>query len=163
MESYLSAQDFLEIYRKYKNLLYRIAFTYVKNNEDVEDILQEVFIRRLYKAPIFEDGEYEKRWLIKVTVNLCKNHVKSFWQRNKSNIDDLTEVLGIEYWDLDSEEKSVFSEVMSLPAKQRVVIYLHYYEGYSCKEIAEIMKSGESAVKMQLKKGRELLKKNMED
>lgn len=143
MESYLSAQDFLEIYRKYKNLLYRIAFTYVKNNEDVEDILQEVFIRRLYKAPIFEDGEYEKRWLIKVTVNLCKNHVKSFWQRNKSNIDDLTEVLGIEYWDLDSEEKSVFSEVMSLPAKQRVVIYLHYYEGYSCKEIAEIMKSDE--------------------
>lgn len=163
MESNLSAQEFLEIYQKYKNLLYRIAFTYVKNSQDVEDILQETFIRRLYKAPTFEQEEHEKRWLIKVTVNLCKNHVKSFWQQNKSNVEESEEGLGITHWDLDSEEKRVFSEVMSLPRKQRIVIYLHYYEGYSCKEIADIMKSGESAVKMQLKKGRELLKKNMED
>lgn len=157
----LSTQEFLEIYQRYKNLLYRIAFTYLKNSEDVEDILQEVFIRRIYKAPKFETEEHEKRWLIRVTVNLCKNSLASVWKRWKHSIDENEE--GCEHWELDSEERVVYSEVMSLSEKYRIVIYLHYYEGYSCREIADILKCGESTIKMRLKKAREVLKKNMEE
>lgn len=110
----MSAQDFELIYEKYKNLLFRIAFTMLKNCEDAEDVLQEVFIKRVYHAPIFETDEHEKRWLIRVTVNMCKNHLMSFWYRNRT-------------------------------------------------EIAQMLGSRESTVKMRLKKGRELLKLKMEE
>lgn len=160
MISTMSAQKFKDIYHTYKNLLFRIAFTSLKNSEDTEDILQEVFIKRLYEAPAFESEEHEKRWMIRVTVNLCKNHVKSFWYRNKTHMDEVAETTK---WEFDSEEKLLFSEVMSLPEKQRVAVYLHYFEGYTCKEIADMTESRESAVKMRLKKGRELLKLRMEE
>ena len=156
----MSAQDFELIYEKYKNLLFRIAFTVVKNCEDAEDILQEVFVKRVYQAPNFESEEHEKRWLIRVTVNLCKNHVKSFWYRNKTHLE---EIESAEHWNLDSEEKLLLQEIMLLPEKNRVAIYLHYFEGYTCKEIAQMLGSRESTVKMRLKKARELLKLKMEE
>lgn len=152
----MSTHKFSIIYERYKNLLYRIAFTYLKNSDDVEDLLQDVFIKRLYSAPDFETEEHEKRWMIRVTVNLAKNQVKSFWNRNRTNLDDLSELP--EIWQWTDTDKSVYSEVMALPNKQRIVIYLHYYEGYTCKEIATILNCKESAVKMRLKKGRDLLR-----
>ena len=151
MTKKLSTQECIKMYERYKNLLYRIAYTYVKNNEDVEDLLQEVFIKRMYKAPEFESQEHEKRWMIRLTVNLAKNHVKSFWHRNRTTMEEI----------LNEEEKEVFSEVMSLPEKQRISIYLHYFEGYTCKEIAEILKSKESTIKNRLKKGREILRERL--
>ncbi len=154
----MSTHEFSEMYEKYKNILYRVAFTYVKNNEDVEDILQEVFLKRIYQENEFESEEHEKRWMIRVTVNMSKNYLKSFWNRNKLTIDELVESSCVLQWQLDETEKELFSEIMKLPDKQRIAIYLHYYEGYSCKEIADILKCGESAVKMRLQKGRELLK-----
>lgn len=154
----MSTHEFNEMYQKYKNTLYRVAFTYLKNNEDVEDILQEVFLKRIYQENTFESEEHEKRWLIRVTVNLSKNHLKSFWNRNKITIDELVESSEVLQWQFDETQKEIFSEIMKLPEKQRMAIYLHYYEGYSCKEIADILRCGESAVKMRLQKGRELLR-----
>ena len=66
-------------------------------------------------------------------------------------------------WQLDSEEKLLLQEVMLLPEKHRIAIYLHYFEGYTCKEIAQMLGGRESTVKMRLKKGRELLKLKMEE
>ena len=156
----MSAQDFEWIYEKYKNLLFRIAFTMLKNCEDAEDILQEVFIKRVYNAPVFETDEHEKRWLIRVTVNLCKNHLMSFWYRNRAEIENIETM---ENWNLDIEEKLLLQELMLLPEKQRVAIYLHYFEGYTCKEIAEMLGCRVSTIKMRLKKGRELLKLKLEE
>lgn len=156
MEMKMSAHEFNVVYERYKNLLYRIAYTYLKNSDDVEDLLQEVFMKRLYNAPSFENEEHEKRWMIRVTVNLAKNCVKSFWNQNRRALDELSEVP--ESWQWDETDKSVYSEVMALPDKQRIVIYLHYYEEYTCKEIANILNCKESAVKMRLKKGRDLLR-----
>lgn len=158
MEMKMSAHEFSDVYERYKNLLYRIAYTYLKNSDDVEDLLQEVFIKRLYSAPPFETEEHETRWMIRITVNLAKNQVKSFWNRNRTNLDDLSEVPEILQWQWDETDKSIYSEVMALPDKQRIVIYLHYYEEYTCKEIANILNCKESAVKMRLKKGRDLLR-----
>lgn len=152
----MSAHEFNVVYERYKNLLYRIAYTYLKNSYDVEDLLQEVFMKRLYNAPSFETEEHEKRWMIRVTVNLAKNCAKSFWNQNRRALDELSEVP--ESWQWDEMDKSVYSEVMALPDKQRIVIYLHYYEEYTCKEIANILNCKESAVKMRLKKGRDLLR-----
>ncbi|MCM1181683.1 MAG: RNA polymerase sigma factor [Clostridium sp.] len=158
MEMKMSAHEFNVVYERYKNLLYRIAYTYLKNSDDVEDLLQEVFVKRLCNAPSFETEEHETRWMIRVTVNLAKNTVKSYWHRNRVNMDDLPEVPEVLQWQWDETDKSVYSEVMALPDKQRIVIYLHYYEEYTCKEIANILNCKESTVKMRLKKGRDLLR-----
>lgn len=155
MDDIMSGQDFECIYNKYKNMLYRIAFTYVKNQPDAEDILQEVFTARIYKAPVFESDEHEKRWLVRVTVNYSKNYLKSFWHKNISYIENGgTDIL----WEEDSPKRELLKEVLSLPDKCKAPMYLHYYEGYTCKEIGQILGCKESAVKMRLKKGRELLK-----
>lgn len=152
----MSTHEFEIKYFKYKGLLFRIAFTYVKNKEDSEDILQEVFYKLLYKAPVFENEEHEKRWLIRVTVNMCKNHLRLFWNKNK------TEITDIDGWGMTKEETGILEEVLLLPEKIKAVIYLHYFEGYRCNEIAEILDVKESAVKMRLKKGRDLLRIELE-
>ena len=148
----MSTQEFDYIYERYKNLLYRIAYTYLKNDDDVQDLLQEVFIKRLYHAPTFKTEEHERRWMIRVTVNLAKNQIKSFWNRNRANLVDLSEMPEILQWQWNETDTDVYSAVMALPGKQRIVIYLHYFEGYTCKEIANILNCGESAIKMRLKK-----------
>lgn len=163
MKSKMSAHEFEIMYDKYKNLLYRIAFTYMKSNQDVEDVLQEVFIKRMYHAPKFLSDEHEKRWLIRITVNHCKNQVSSFWRKNVLTSDNTSELLDKEQYGFNAEESELFNAVRSLPAKQRIAIYLYYYEGYKCREIAEILKCKESTVKMRLKKGRELLKSKLEE
>ena len=110
----------------------------------------------MYKAPDFENVEHEKRWLIRITVNMCKNHLGLYWNRNKTELPD------IEAWGMTKEEAGILDEVLSLPSKFKAAIYLHYFEGYKCSEIAEILNVKESAVKMRLKKGSELLKMELE-
>lgn len=156
--SEMSAQEFDQIYERYKNMLYRIAYTYLKNHEDVEDVLQEVFIKRLYHAPFFETEEYEKRWMIRITANLSKDRLRSFWNRNRTSFEDFPETSEELQWKWNEKDQMVYSEVMSLPDRQRIVIYLHYFEGYTCREIAKILKCRESTVKMRLKRGRDLLR-----
>ena len=151
----MQAQELEACYHKYKHLLFRIAFPYVKNQADAEDILQEVFTRRLCTKQQFADDEHEKRWLIRVTVNLAKDQLKSFWLRNRDSMESVPE--GI-LTALDSGGRQLLQAVLDLPEACKAPIYLHYYEGYSCREIGEMLGCRESAVKMRLKKGRELLK-----
>ena len=162
MKSEREMEDFEKIYERYKNMLYRIACTYLKNNVDVEDVLQEVFLKRFYQAPKFKDEEHEKYWMIRVTINRSKDVLKSFWKNHVTSVDELMESQDVLRWNLSDNEKNLFREVMSLPEKQKTTMYLYYYEGYSCREIAEILGCRESAVKMRLKKGRELLRINLE-
>jgi RNA polymerase sigma-70 factor (ECF subfamily) len=155
----ICAQEFEEIYHKYKQSLYRIAYTYVRNESDAEDILQDVFTTRLYYKKAFESEEHEKRWLIRVTVNTSKNYLNVFWRKKKVYMEDL-ESMAIGQNNIETKE--VLEAVLSLPQKCKAPMYLHYYEGYTCKEIGEILGCKESTIKMRLKKGRELLKFDLE-
>lgn len=148
----MNTSEFEEKYKQYKAIIYRIAFTYLKNNEECEDAMQEVFLKLLLSAPSFESSEHEKRWLIRVTVNYCKNNLKLFWNSRRGAMEEIQQLPA------DSEEKLILEEILNLPEKFKIVIYLYYVEGYKCAEIAEILDLRESAVKMRLKKGRELLK-----
>ena len=87
----MSTQQFEEKYYKYKDLLFRIIFTYVKNPNDAEDILQEVFTKLYCSNKAFETDEHEKRWLIRISINLSKNHLKLFWNKKRDifNHEDL--------------------------------------------------------------------------
>ncbi len=158
----MSTYKFEQIYITYKDLLYRIIFTYVKNFEDAQDILQDTFVKLHDNHSKWESEEHIKRWLIRVAVNLSKNHVTSFWNRNRSVIPEEMDISDTVF---DSKErcKEVWESILQLPQKCKAVIYLHYYEGYACKELAAIFGISESAVKMRLKKGRELLKLELEN
>jgi RNA polymerase sigma-70 factor (ECF subfamily) len=151
-----SKEWILDRYDLYKTMLYRLAFSYLGNKHDSEDILQEVFIKLFKSAPYFASDEDEKRWLMRVTVNQCKDHLKSFWYRNKISLEDIEDYVSM------PEDREDLIEFLNLPSKYKIVIHLHYLEGYRIEEIAKILNLSVSCIKMRLKRGRELLKIELE-
>ena len=147
--------DFNEIVDKYATSIFRCAYAYCNSRQDAEDIMQEVFCKYLSKKPIFNDATHEKAWFLRVTINISKNYVKSFWRRKTEG---LTE--GIVYVDEDSRE--IWDAVRKLPEKYRVVLELHYWEGYTIKEMAEILKKNPSTVGTHLERAKKMLKDSME-
>ncbi len=139
-------------YDTYKNTVYRTAFAYCRNRTDAEDITQEVFIKLFSGDYIFENPEHEKAWLIRVTVNKCKDLFKSFRFRFTVSLDDCDAVY------TTPEESEVFHAVMELPKKYRIAVHLYYYEDYSVKQISEMTRYTETAVQTQLYRARKMLK-----
>lgn len=139
------------VIEKYKDCVYKTAYTYCKNSHDAEDIFQEVFLKYLKSRPVFNDAVHEKAWFIRVTVNCSKNLLKSSWFTKTSSLDEniLCE---------DKEEKILIDSVMRLPKKYRIVVYLYYYEEYSIEEISKLLKRKVSTIQTQLKRARERLK-----
>ena len=144
-----------EIISKYANLVFRLCIVYLKNEADAEDAFQDIFIKLFEKNPKFNDEEHIKAWLIKCTTNHCKNILGSYWNRFRVSIENVE--LPIE----DKEDDELVKFVMKLPFKYKAVIYLYYYEGYNSLEISEILNVKEATVRTQLKRGRELLKKDL--
>ncbi|MDF2557616.1 MAG: sigma-70 family polymerase sigma factor [Bacillales bacterium] len=149
-------QDFNEKYDQYCKLIYKIAFIHLGNKADSEEAVQEVFIKLFSKSPVFSDSEHEKAWLIRVTSNHCKNMLRSFWRKRVTQPEDMSVYFG------SHKEFENAQLIINLPAKYKTIIHLFYYEGYAVKEISNIMKITESAVKMRLKRGREMLKMELE-
>ena len=144
-----------EIVKRDSNKLFRAAVAITGSKAEAEDVVQEVFVKLIEKQPKFESEEHETAWLIRVTVNLCKNRIRSIWWRK-------TEPLLETYKTQSSEETNIMQIILSLPIKYRTVIYLFYYEGYSTKEIADITNQQESAIRQQLTRARRKLKDFLE-
>lgn len=142
------------VLNKYSSMLIRLAFTYTKNVTDAEDVVQDVYVNLIQRGMGFESEEHEKAWLIRVTINKCKNRLKSAW--NRCNI-PLNE--DISY--LPEEESEVLTTVLNLPVKYRTIIHLFYYENYSIKEISKMLKRSPGTVGTWLARGRKLLKKEL--
>ncbi len=141
----------------YSDMVKRICLCHLKNSADTEDVFQNVFLKYLLYNGNFENEEHEKAWFIRVTVNACKDYLKSLFRHRALPLEALTEEAG----DMEPEQYEVLEAVLSLPSKYKDVIYLHYYEGYSAARIAEILKSRENTVYSLLSRGRALLKKKL--
>ena len=151
---------FIEIYHNYKNDIYRIAYSYTLNKEDAEDIVQSTFIKLHKNINKFNStDENVKRWLFTVAVNESKDLLKSIWKKRRVNYEELENIK-------DNKDNTKLKELINilnkLDKKYRVPFYLYYYEGYKVKEIAEIMKLSESAVKSRLLRVKEKITKEME-
>mgnify|MGYP001127956030 FL=1 len=147
----MRAQDEMQrVVEEYSSSLLRAAYSLLKNREDSEDAVQETFLRYMEKAPVFTSREHEKAWLLRVAVNISKNHLSSAWFRKRT---DLKEDIPA----LEQEEKEVLESVLKLPAKYRTVIHLYYYEGYSLSEISQILRSPLSTVTTRLSRARKKL------
>ena len=155
----MNTQEMDEIFERYCDAVYRLAYSYLKNAADAEDVVQDVFVKRTQCSKKFRDEEHEKAWLLRVTINRAKDLLKSHWMTKR----DMEEKIYLGYdLEMDWEKKEVLEQVLALPEKCKMAVYLHYFEGYTSKEIGKILHCTESAVRMRLKKGRELLKMELE-
>ena len=145
-----------DLINNYGNMLYRICLCILCDKEDAEDAVQDTLLKFLTKAPRFESKEHEKAWLIRVATNISKNMLVL---RIKHRTVDINE---LEYIGEAEEDRGVFEAIMNLPVKFKIVMILHYIEGYPTKDIATMIKISDDAVRKRLQKGRELLKLEME-
>ena len=137
----------------YGNTLYRICFVMLSNEADAEDAVQDTLMRYLQKAPEFESSDHEKAWLITTAKNKCRDMLRGRKRYQQMNIE-----CGQQDMLIESVDRSVMEALMSLPEKYKIVLILYYVEEYCVNDIAKMIKRTPSAVKMRLKKGRELLK-----
>ncbi len=138
----------------YSDTVRRLCIVHLKNRADAEDIFQTVFLKYILSSAAFESDEHEKAWFIRVTVNACKDLLKSFWRSRTVSIDDLMEQPVF----IDAESRGVLEAVLSLPEKYRQVVYLHYYEGYTAPQIGEILGKNVNTVYTLLTRSKKLLK-----
>ncbi len=144
----------LQLIERYKDTVFKIAYTYCKNRNDTEDVFQEVFLRYFKKQPVFDSLEYEKAWFIRVTINCCKKLLLSSWFKKTLPLEDNLTFQ-------TPEESDLFYAVMELPLKYRIVVHLFYYEDYKIRDIAGITSQKETTVATQLQRARQLLKNKL--
>ena len=143
----------------YRDRLFAAAFQVCGNAADAEDAAQEALLRYHISEKQFESEQHIRAWLLRVAINCAKNLSRSFFRRNTVPLETYMETLEFD----SGESQEIFREVMSLPEKYRLVIHLYYYEDYSVAEIGRILALTESNVKVRLSRGRQLLKKSLQE
>ncbi len=136
---------------EYSNAVYKLCIIYLKNYHDAEDAVQEVFIKIIEKAPSFSSDGHKKAWIIKVTINHCKNILKR--KKHETMLDD-----NLASYVEKFDNKEILQSIFDLPLNYRNVVYLYYYEGYSTKEISYILKKRDATIRTWLKRARDSLK-----
>lgn len=148
---------FEQIFQKYADMIYRIGCSYLKDAGLAEDLVQDVFLKYLKKAPEFESEEHRKAWLLKVAVNRAKSLVMSAWCKRNVPLEEEADTLRAPEREEDSLEFLSY-----LPAKYAVVLYLRYYEEYSVNEIAKLLHLTPNNVSARLGRGRKKLKEYLQ-
>lgn len=152
----MTQAEILALFDQYHDMVYRLALASTRSPQDADDITQTVFLKLLDGRP-GPAPEKARAWLAAVTVNACRDLMRSFWRRKTAPLDET--VLG----STTLEERSLFDAVMALPQKYRMVVHLHYYEGYSCAEIGEMLHLRPSTVSMRLYRARAMLRNHLEE
>lgn len=145
-----------QIFEKYCKLLYKISVIMLCNEQDAYDALQETFLKYLNIKIDFRDENHEKAWLTRVNINICKNMLR--FRKMHPTVE--YETLALHYH--EPEETGIMDILMALNARDKEVLILYYIEGYSCREIAEMLKFTESAIKKKLERARKRLKEKYE-
>ena len=145
-------KEIAEIYERNFRSVWNVSFTLLRNRAETEDCVQDVFLQMIRKAPVFENAEHERGWLILTAKNLAKNRLSHWWRRRE----DLDEAADIGATDPEPDE--TLSALLTLPEKDRLVLYLYYYEGYAVKEIAMMLSMRPGTVRSRLTRAREKLR-----
>jgi len=153
---FASSQE--EVIKCYQDVVYRIAFTYCKNAYDAEDIMQDVFLRYLKSKKDFDGDEHLKAWFIRVAVNVSKNFLRSARLKKTVPISEHENLC-----DEENPQPEIYHAVLALPEKYSSVVLLYYYEEYTVKEIAKILRRTETAVQTQLQRARAMLKEKLKE
>ncbi|HJB25336.1 MAG TPA: sigma-70 family RNA polymerase sigma factor [Firmicutes bacterium] len=149
-----SEEEVNRVIEQYSDTVRRICMVHLKNYADTEDIFQNVFLKYVLSSVSFENEEHEKAWFIRVTINACKDLLKSFFRTRTISIDEIVE----QPTALQPDNREVLEAVLSLPAKYKDVVYLYYYEGYSVPQISRILRKNVNTVYTLLTRSKKLLR-----
>ena len=149
----------------YADTILRVSYTYLRSTQDAEDICQDVLLKALGRAGSFDSAEHERAWIIRVAINAAKDLLRRQTGRDTVALDEIAEPAApprATEHELAARAEGILERVMALPLEYREAIYLHYYEGYSIKQIAAIVHASESAVATRLSRGRSKLRPALE-
>lgn len=137
----------------YADMILRISYQYLKQTCDAEDICQSVFLKYLTSGCKFETREQEKAWIIRTTINACKDHVKSAFFRRTVPLEEAAAMAAPV-----PQDTGILEAMQKLPKQYRISLYLFYYEGYTAREIGGILGKSEATISQNLSRGRRKLK-----
>lgn len=152
-----SEREMAEAIQRYGDTVRRLCMVHLKNYADTEDIFQTVFLKYALTFVSFDSDEHEKAWLIRVTLNACKDLLKSIFRSRTVSLEELVEQPA----QLSADHREVLEAVLSLPARYRDVVYLHYYEEYTAPEIARILGKNVNTVYTRLTRAKGLLREKL--
>ena len=152
-----SEEEAARAIERYGDMVRRLCLVHLKNPADTEDIFQNVFLKYVLSPVVFESPEHEKAWLIRVTINACKDLVKSFFRSRTVPLEELLDQPA----PLSEEHREVLEAVLALPRKYRDAVYLHYYEGYTAAEIGKLLGKNTNTVYTLLTRARERLRETL--
>ena len=149
----IQEEQAVRLVRLYADLILRLSFSYLKQTYDAEDICQTVFLKYLTAEPQFESPEHEKAWIIRTTINACKDHLKSSYFRRSVPLEEADRVAAPAVPDTE-----IMDAMKYLPENYRISLYLFYYEDYSAAEIGKILGKPRNTVEQYLSRGRRKLR-----
>lgn len=142
---------------RYRDTVFRVAYTYLRDAADADDVTQDVFVKLLRADKMFESDEHLRNWLVRVTINLCKSLFRKPWRRVES-IEAYAEGLAMP----TQEHSDLLVSLMRLPERYRVPLLLHYYLGFSTDEAARLLKVPAPTLRTRLARGRKRLRALLE-
>ena len=157
MSKKVTDTDLEQTINEYSDTLFKICFLILKDENDVKDVLQETFIKYMTKVPDFKSEEHKKAWLIKVSQNKCREFLRFHKRHAAVPLDEVEESISVTNG-MDTYSIEMLSLIWNLKYKLKSVVILYYIEGYSIKEISQIMEISESAVKKRLERARKELR-----
>jgi RNA polymerase sigma-70 factor (ECF subfamily) len=152
-------EEIMAMYNRHIETVYRVCFSLMGNKSDAEDVTQAVFLELMKNNIQFLDTEHEKAWLITVARNQCRDTHRQWWRKKVVALNQTVETISIDTYEIDP----VMDTLMQLPSKLRIVLYLHYYEGYKLSEIAGMLELNINTVKTQIRTAKQQLKFELGD
>ena len=149
----MTEREFTAAAERHLDTVYRVALNCLRNPADAEDAAQTVLLRLWQSGQAFPNDDQLRYWLVRVTVNVCKDVLRSPWRRRMVALDRCREPAFAA-----PEHQTLYAEVMALPAKYRLPLYLYYYEGYAVAEVGELLGLKPSTVQTRLARAREKLR-----
>lgn len=149
--------DVMELFHLYKDDVYRLAVSYTHSVHDAEDVCQTVFLKLMEQSGITPGKE--KACLMQVTANQCRSLLRSVWRKRTEPLDEEAEEILSEQPVL----QGIWESIRKLKPKYRIVVYLFYYEGYTVKEIADILHISGTAVTTRLSRARQVLEAELRE
>ncbi len=152
-----SEQDAIRAIERYSDTVRRLCLIHLKNDADTEDIFQTVFLKYVLSSVSFQDDEHEKAWFIRVTINACRDLLKSFFRSHTVSLEEVMEQPA----QLSPDHRDVLDAVLSLPPKYREVVYLHYFEDYTAPQISRVLHKNVNTVYTLLTRSKQMLRERL--
>jgi len=154
----LTTEEVASLYRRHAGIVYQISLMLLKNAADAEDAVQTVFCRAMERKEPFAGPDHERAWLIVTARNECKNQLRRWWRTKRAGAEALDSLT----WE-QPEDGTLWELILTLPEHEKMALYLHYYQGYSAGETAELMGKNPSTVRTWLLRARRKLKDLLEE